>query len=151
MNDIFHFVERPQFKKRLYIKKKTRSCRLSRHRESFFPCSQIAGSSTKFNKEFCFSQGIKKKKKKKKLILGHLTTVLVQYARNMLGELGEQDSFKSFHRFCNIGFVILLLDHLYVMFLICTSFSDIFPRNQAICTLFSFQRFSIFSVHVYMF
>ena len=149
MNDIFHFVERPQFKKRLYIKKKTRSCRLSRLKESFFPCSQIVGSSTKFNKKFCFFK--KSKKNNKKLILGHLTTVLVEYARNMLEELGEQDSFKSFHRFCNIGFVILLLDHLYVMFFICTSFSDIFPRNQAICILFSYQRFSILSIHVYIF
>ena len=60
---------------------------------------------------------------KQKLILGHLTTVLVEYTKNILG---EQDSAKLFHRFCTFGFVILLLDHLHIIFLICTLFSDIF-------------------------
>ena len=70
------------------------------------------------------------KESKQKLKLGHLTAVLVEYARNMLR---EQDSFKSFHRFCTFGFVMVLLDHLRIIFLSCTSFSDIFSRSQATC------------------
>ena len=34
---------------------------LSRLRESFFPCSQIVGSSTKLNKKFCHSRGTQNK------------------------------------------------------------------------------------------
>ena len=75
---------------------------------------------------------------KQKLILGHLTNVRVEYAKNMLG---EQDSYKSFYRFCTFGFVMLLLDHLYIIILSCTLFSDIFSRNQAACVLFNYQRF----------
>ena len=57
---------------------------------------------------------------------------------------------KSFYRFCTFGFVMLLLGYLHV-FLSCTSFSDIFSWNQATCIWFSYQRFSILYIHVYMF
>ena len=64
---------------------------------------------------------------KQKLIPDHSTTALVQYTRNMLG---EKDSFKSFLRFCTLGFIMLLLDHLHLIFLSGTSFSDIFSQDN---------------------
>ena len=136
---IFHYTFR-----QLYIRKKTKSYCLSRLRESFFPCSQIVGSSTILNKKILlFSRN-----SKRKLIFGHLTAVLVEYARNMLG---EQDSFKSFHRFRSFGFVLPLLDHLHIIFLSCTSFIDIFSVNRLTCILFNYQRFSILHIHVCIF
>ena len=53
--------------------------------------------------------------------------------------------------FCTFRFVMLLLDHLHIIFFSCTSFSDIFSRNPATYILFNNQRFSILYIHVYIF
>ena len=144
MNDIFHFVKRPYNTRSDHTLERKQDHTVYHGSESLFFLApklwDLLPDSIKdstFFKEF-----------KQKLILGHLTTVLLEYSKNLLG---EQDSFKMFHRFCTFGVVMLLLDQLHVIFLNCTSFSDIFSRNQATCTLSNYQIFSILYIHVYIF
>ena len=96
--------------------KKTRSYYLSLFRESFLLLLPNCG---------IFYQKILRlsRNSKQKLILVQLTTALPEYVRNILG---EEDSFKSFHRFWAFGFVIHLLDDLGIIFLSCTSFRGTF-------------------------
>ena len=61
MNDIFHFEERPYNFRSDYTLERKQDHTVYHGSESFFPCSQIVGSSTKLNKKFCFSQGIQSK------------------------------------------------------------------------------------------
>ena len=61
MNYIFHFAQRPYNLRSDYTLERKRGHTVYHGSESFFPGSQIVGSSTKLNKKFCFSQGIQNK------------------------------------------------------------------------------------------
>ena len=146
MNDIFHFVERPCNLRSDYILERKRDHTVYHGSESLSSLApklwDLLPNSIKNSaslKEF-----------KTKINTWAFESCPCRICKKYVGRVGFI-LFKSFHRFCTFGFFMLLLDHLYIIFLNCVSFSDIFSRNQATCNLFNYQRFSILYNHVYIF
>ena len=126
MNDIFHFVERPYNLRSYYTLIRKRDHTVYHGSVSLSPLLPNCGIFYQTQQKILLLS----RKSKQKLRLGHLTAVLVEYAGNLLR---EYDSFKSFHRFCTFSFAMLLIDHLHIMFLSCTSFSDmISPKSSSL-------------------
>ena len=97
MNYIFHFVERPD---------DLRFSHTLRKRDSVYHCTE---SLETWKAVHCL----------------HSHTLYTFLERKMLGE-HSWNSFKSFHRFCTYGFVILFIGYFYIMSLTSNLFSCIF-------------------------
>ena len=134
INENFHFLEKPyNFRSNYTLEKRW-------HHTIYQSSTSISFLTQKL---WDFYQILRLSKQK--LILRTLSIDLAEYVRNMLR---EWDSFKSFHRFCTFGFVIILyLDHLHDIFLSCASFGDILSRYQSFCILFNYLKFSILHIH----
>ena len=145
MNDIFHFVERPY---------NLRSdCTLERKRDHTVYHGSESLSSLAPKLRDLLPNSIKNspslKEFKTEINTWAFERCPCRICQRYVGRVGF--IFNSFHRFCTFGLVMLLLDHLHIIFLNCTSFSDIFSRNQATCNLFNYQRFSVLYYQVYIF
>ena len=123
----YRFVVKLTFKKHFSIRNKTSSDSLSSLAHKFW---ELLLNSTK---NFTSLQEVKTK----------INTWTVNHCSCRIYKkyVGRVRSFKFSLSFCTSGFVILLLDHLYIAFLSCTSFSGIFPWNHSSCILFNYLRF----------